>query len=109
MRVRAEFLALILMSLMVLHNPEGQEMEDAMAEVATRAQAEGDLSPQVRCCVCVRSGPKYCDRPASQASPLREGKCVVVTVPRVVLQFEWKKASLFAILGPQIYRNDQAA
>eukprot|EP00904_Undaria_pinnatifida_P002594 jgi/Undpi1/12335/HiC_scaffold_5.g02011.m1 len=43
---KAEFLALILMSLMVLHNAEGQEMEDAMAAVAARAQAEGDLSSQ---------------------------------------------------------------
>lgn len=64
--LRAEFLALILMSLMVLHNPEGQEMEDAMAEVATRAQAEGDLSPQVCWCACVRSGPNYC---GSRARP----------------------------------------
>lgn len=47
MMCRAEFLALILMSLMVLHNAEGQEMEDAMAAVAARAQAEGDLSSQV--------------------------------------------------------------
>lgn len=69
--VKAEFLALILMSLMVLHNPEGQEMEDAMAEVATRAQAEGDLSPQslsIAICTAANAfgtpgGGKYMVRP----------------------------------------------
>lgn len=44
---RAEFLALVLLSLMVLHKPEGPGMEDAMAEVATRASAEDGLSVQV--------------------------------------------------------------
>lgn len=47
--VRAEFLAMVLVSLMVLHKAEGDEMEDAMKEVAKRAQATGDdrLSAQV--------------------------------------------------------------
>lgn len=40
--VRAEFLALVLVSLMVLHTAEGDEMKDAMGEVAKRAQATGD-------------------------------------------------------------------
>lgn len=63
--LRAEFLALILMSLMVLHHPEGQEMEDAMAEVAVRAQAEGDLSAQV--CGGVRA--RFRDRSTTVARP----------------------------------------
>lgn len=45
--LRAQFLALVLMSLMVLHNTEGLGMEDAMAAVAKRAQVDGDLSAQV--------------------------------------------------------------
>lgn len=46
---RAEFLALVLVSLMILHKAEGAEMEDAMKEVAKRAQTTGDdqLSAQV--------------------------------------------------------------
>lgn len=45
---RAPFLAFVLMSLMVLHMTEGEEMEDAMAGVLTRVQASGDLPAQVR-------------------------------------------------------------
>ena len=45
--LRSEFYALMLMTLMVLHNAEGHEMEDAMAEVANCAQADAYLSPQV--------------------------------------------------------------
>eukprot|EP00903_Cladosiphon_okamuranus_P013917 g12945.t1 len=39
---KAEFLALVLVSLMVLHKAEGAEMENAMKEVAKRTQATGD-------------------------------------------------------------------
>ncbi|CAM9687415.1 unnamed protein product [Pylaiella littoralis] len=39
---KAEFLALVLVSLMVLHTAEGDGMKDAMVEVAKRAQATGD-------------------------------------------------------------------
>lgn len=49
---RAEFLALVLVSLMVLHKAEGVEMEDAMKEVAKRAHATGD--DQLSAQVCVR-------------------------------------------------------
>lgn len=54
---RAEFLALILVSLMVLHKAEGVEMENTMKEVAKRTQATGDdqLSAQV------------CDSPRGQS------------------------------------------
>lgn len=46
---RAEFLALVLVSLMVLHKAEGAEMENTIKEVAKRTQATGDdqLSAQV--------------------------------------------------------------
>ncbi|CAM9910687.1 unnamed protein product, partial [Sphacelaria rigidula] len=43
---KAEFLAMVLLSLMVLHKPEGQTMETALSEVATRAAAEEELSAQ---------------------------------------------------------------
>lgn len=33
---------------MVLHDTEGEEMGNAMAELSTRAQEEGGLLPQVR-------------------------------------------------------------
>ncbi|CAM9832790.1 unnamed protein product, partial [Hapterophycus canaliculatus] len=39
---KAEFLALLLVSLMVLHKAEGTEMEEAMAEVCRRTQAVGE-------------------------------------------------------------------
>lgn len=38
---------MVLLSLMVLHKPEGQTMETALSEVATRAAAEEELSAQV--------------------------------------------------------------
>ena len=44
---RAAFLALVLMSLMVLHHAEGTDMEEAMAEVAARSQGDEDLPSQV--------------------------------------------------------------
>ncbi|CAM9435604.1 unnamed protein product [Scytosiphon promiscuus] len=39
---KAEFLALLLVSLMVLHKAEGTEMEDSMKEVCRRTHATGD-------------------------------------------------------------------
>lgn len=68
---RAEFLALVLLSLMVLHNPAGTGMEAAMAEVATRATAEEELSAQVSSgntdfrfwgcfCLCMRYFTRTC-------------------------------------------------
>lgn len=51
--VRAEFLALVLVSLMVLHKAEGVEMEDAMKEVAKRAQATGDDQLAAQVCVFI--------------------------------------------------------
>lgn len=47
-KFRSAFLALVLMSLMVLHNAEGNGMEEAMEEVVARSQNGGGLSPQVR-------------------------------------------------------------
>ncbi|CAM9440026.1 unnamed protein product [Ascophyllum nodosum] len=43
---KAAFLALVLMSLMVLHHAEGTDMEEAMAEVAARSQGDEDLPSQ---------------------------------------------------------------
>lgn len=46
-KLRAEFLTLVLLSLMVLHQYEGTDLENAMAEVFSRVEGSGDLSPQV--------------------------------------------------------------
>lgn len=49
----------MLVSLMVLHQAEGTEMEEAMKQVAKRAQTEGDgdqLSAQVRTTAGASSG-----------------------------------------------------
>lgn len=58
-------------------------MEDAMAEVATRAQAEGDLSPQVCVVVCVRAfGTEVpISGVPSSVATAREGKRVAVLYP----------------------------
>ena len=72
--LRSEFYALMLMALMVLHNAEGQEIEDAMAEVANRAQADAYLSPQM----CRRSGPDFDCRTSTCRGPeakLRDAVC----------------------------------
>lgn len=56
--VRAVFLALVLVSLMVLHTAEGDEMKNAMAEVAKRAQATGEDQLSAQVCVCgMHNGP----------------------------------------------------
>lgn len=50
---RAEFLALVLVSLMVLHKADGVDMEDAMREVANRAQMAGDEQLSAQVCLLV--------------------------------------------------------
>ncbi len=50
---RAEFLALVLVSLMVLHKADGVDMEDAMKEVANRAQVAGDEQLSAQVCLVV--------------------------------------------------------
>ncbi|CAB1119021.1 unnamed protein product [Ectocarpus sp. CCAP 1310/34] len=44
---KATFLALVLMSLMVLHQAEGTEMEEAMMQVAKRVQTAGNVQEQL--------------------------------------------------------------
>lgn len=54
--LRAGFLALVLVSLMVLHQAEGTEMEEAMMQVAKRVQTAGDGQEQLSAQVITVAG-----------------------------------------------------